>query len=256
MTAAIALAAFSALAAAVVTAARFRIAIGIMLCRRRAPSPHAGLLDVNELVEIGRGTRRVCYRVGATGYCAKFYYPPEQCTAERGMQKSIQREIRRRRFSGLRSSSCEEVYVYNELRRGLPRDVSRRLPDVCERVFHPQWGWGVLETYYTNPDGTAIIPYEDEIRRQTPEVRRRIYVAAKALLGEMIRAGALFYEPGNFHVLFGEDGSLDLRIVDFEPSSKTAVPLEAVWPWFRRRKLARKAARYLRHIREFYQIAD
>jgi len=52
----------------------------------------------------------------------------------------------------------------------------------------------------------------------------------------------------------GEDGSVDLKIVDFEPSSKTLIPVEAVWPWFRRRKLARKADRYLRHIREKYGV--
>ena len=33
-----------------------------------------------------------------------------------------------------------------------------------------------------------------------------------------------------------------------------AIPLEAIWPWFRRMKLRRKAKRYLKHIRETYGI--
>lgn len=75
------------------------------------------------------------------------------------------------------------------------------LPPVCERVFHPEYGWGVLETYYTNPDG-----------------------------------------------------GIETKIIDFEPESKMAIPLEAIWPWFRRMKLRRKAKRYLKHIRETYGI--
>ena len=31
-------------------------------------------------------------------------------------------------------------------------------------------------------------------------------------------------------------------------------PLEAIWPWYRRMKLRRKAKRYLKHIRETYDI--
>ena len=212
------------------------------------------LVVENELVEIGRGTRRVAYKVGETGCCAKFYYPEEQCVESRKMQKSIQRDVRWRRFNKWRNTSCEEVYIYNSLRHRMPSSIRRRMPEVCERVFHPKWGWGVIETYYTNPDGTAIIPYEFEIRRQGPETREVIYAQARALLDELIAASAPFYEPGNFHVLMGEDGTVDLKIVDFEPSSKTLIPVEAVWPWFRRRKLARKADRYLRHIREKYGV--
>lgn len=220
----------------------------------RRVSPLNRLVFENELVEIGRGTRRVCYRVGDTGYCVKFYYPKEQCIEALKMQKSIQRDVKWRRFNKRRNASCEEVYVYNAFRHSIPKDLRRRLPAVCERVFHPEWGWGVLETYYTNPDGTAILPYEDEIKRQTPEVREAIYAAACSLLAELVGIGARFYEPGNLHVHFASDGSFELKIVDFEPYSKTAIPIESVWPWYRRRKLVRKARRYLAHIRSAYGV--
>ncbi|MBQ6138016.1 MAG: phosphotransferase [Kiritimatiellae bacterium] len=221
---------------------------------RRVPSEHEHLLSEHRLVRVGwGGTRRNCYRIGDTGFCVKFYKPPEDCGAG-GMKRSIRREIARRRFDKFRNSSSQEVHIYNKLRHAMPASVRERLPPVCERVFHPEYGWGVLETYYENPDGTAVIPYEFEIARQTPERREEIYAQASELLDVLVSCSATFYEPGNFHVLLGADGSVETKIVDFEPTSKSAIPLEAFWPWYRRRKLARKAERYLAHIREKYGV--
>ena len=218
-------------------------------------SPLNRLVEAGPLEEIGRGTRRVAYKVGDTGYCVKFYYPQEQCIEALKMQKSIQRDVRWRRFNKLRNASCEEVYVYNRFRHSMPEEIRARMPPVCERVFHPVWGWGVIETYYTNPDGTAILPYENEMKRQRdPETKREIYRQARDFLLVLIRHAALFHEPGNLHVLKHGDGSIELKLIDFEPESKTAIPLEMFWPWFRRRKLARKATRYLAHIRRAYGV--
>ena len=225
---------------------------------RRTPlrqSPLAALLQEHELVEIGRGTRRVAYRVGDTGYCAKFYYPQEQCTEALKMQKSIQRDVKWRRFNKARNASSEEVHVYNLFRHAMPEEIRAKMPSVCERVFHPVWGWGILETYYTNPDGTAIVPYEGEIARQTdPAIKAEIYRQARDLLLVLAAHRAHFYEPGNFHVQLGKDGSVALKLIDFEPEPKTAFPLETLVPALRTRKLKRKAKRYLTHIRTRYHV--
>lgn len=217
------------------------------------PSKHTHLISENPLVEVGRGSRRVCYKIGDTGFCAKFYIPPEECTGEE-MKRSIRRDIARRRFNKFKNSCSQEVHVWAKFRHRMPKEIIEAMPPVMERVYHPEWGWGVLETYYTNPDGTAIIPYEYEIMRQTPENREVIYAEAKRFLDMLIAQSAFFYEPGNLHVLIAPDGTLSLRIVDFEPSPKTAIPLELVWPWLRRRKLMRKSERYLRHIRDKYAV--
>lgn len=222
----------------------------------RRVSPLNRLILENELVEIGRGTRRIAYRVGDTGYCAKFYYPKEQCIKALKMQKSIQRDVKWRRFNKARNSSSREVYVYNLFRHSMPPDIRARLPEVCERVYHETWGWGVIETYYTNPDGTAILPYHREIARQTPAVRERIYALARDALEKIIAAGALFYEPGNLHVLIRPDGAIELKLIDFEPESKTAIPLEMYFTCFRRHKLTRKARRFLARLRAKYNIRD
>ena len=222
---------------------------------RRVPSPHEYLLQKMEWERVGwGGTRRNCYKLGDSGFCVKFYKPPEECVPGR-MKKSIRRDIGWRRFNKSRNSSSREVHLYNTLRHKMPETIRKCLPPVCERVFHPEYGWGVLETYYTNPDGTAIIPYEFEIARQRSMANRvEIYRQAKTLLEILISCSATFYEPGNFHTLIRPDGGIETKIIDFEPESKMAIPLEAIWPWFRRMKLRRKAKRYLKHIRETYGI--
>ena len=216
----------------------------------RRTGPHNDLVFQHPLIEVGRGTRRVAYKLGDTGYCVKFYRPPQE-----KMKKAVRRDVGWRRFNKFRNSCSEEVHVYNMFRHDMPQEIRSRMPELCERVFHPEWGWGILETYYTNPDGTAIIPYDKELRRQTdPAIKREIYRQARDMLLALIREAALFHEPGNLHVLFLKDGSLQLRLVDFEPESKTAIPLELFWPWYRRCKLRRKATRFLQYIREHFDI--
>lgn len=218
------------------------------------PSPHAHLVFEHDLVEVGHGSRRTCYRVGETGFCVKFYKRPEQCVKGK-MKRSVRRDIAWRRFSKARNSSSREVYVYELFRHSLPQSIRAKLPPVVERVYHPIFGWGILETYYTNPDGTAIIPYEYEIKRQTSEENKReIYIQARDLLLEMIDASAFFYEPGNFHTLFTADGRIETKIIDFEPESKMLIPVEVFSAAYRRWKLRRKAKRYLKHIRETYSV--
>ena len=206
------------------------------------------------------GTRRVCYRIGDTGFCVKFYKTDELCVKEVRRKKKcagVLREIRARRFDIRRNSSSREVEVYEKFWMRQSAAIREKLPPVVERVFHPELGWGILETYYTNPDGTAIIPYEFEIKRQeSMEKRREIYDQAKAFLEELAKVAAPFYEPGNFHTLIRPDGGIETRLIDFEPISKMAIPLVKFWPWFRRLTIRRKARHYLKHIRETYGIAE
>lgn len=221
------------------------------------PSPHAHLLAEHPLVRVGwGGTRRNCYRIGETGYCVKFYKSPEDYPRE-NVKPAIRREIEARRFSLEDNSSSAEVACHAAFWMRQDEEIRARLPPVVERVFDPCRGWGILENYYTNPDGTAIIPYEFEIARQpSADVRSEIYLRARKLLEKLAASEAPFYEPGNFHVLVRPDGSVELKIVDFEPMSKMAIPLEAIFPWFRRCKLRRKARRYLKDLRERYGLPE
>ena len=173
------------------------------------------------------------------------------------MKPSIRRDILRRRFSFERNSSSAEVLCHERFWMKQSDAIRSKLPPVVERVFHPKWGWGILETYYTNPDGTAIIPYEFEIKRQTSvERRREIYDQAKTFLEELAKVAAPFYEPGNFHTLVRPDGGIETKLVDFEPISKLAIPFVKFCPWLRRLTIRSKAQKYLKRIREKYGIAE
>lgn len=221
---------------------------------RHVPSPHEHLLEEKAWELVGSGSRRNCYKLGDSGFCVKFYKAPGNC--EKGkMKRSVRWEIAVRRLNKFQNSCSREVHLYNSLRHSLPEQVRQALPEVCERVYHPTLGWGILETYYTNPDGTAIIPYEYEIaRQQSKSNKTEIYRQARAMLDVLISCSATFYEPGNFHTLIRPDGGIETKIVDFEVEAKTLIPLEVVWPWYRRQKLGRKAERYLKHIRDAYGV--
>lgn len=225
------------------------------------PSPHEHLLREQPWERVGKGgSRRVCYKLGDSGFCVKFYKPEAWCEVEQKRKRKcacIQREIRERRFDVRRNSSSLEVDAYENFWMRQPPAIREKLPPVVERVFDEKLGWGILETYYANPDGTAIIPYENEIARQeSPSVRREIYCQAKSFLEELAKVAAPFYEPGNFHTLLRPDGGIETKLIDFEPISKMAIPLVQFWPWLRRLTLRRKARHYLKHIREKYGITE
>lgn len=200
------------------------------------------------------GVRRVCYKIGETGFCVKFYKTKDIFETQRSPRAKIMRECEAKRFDLKRNNSAQEVRVYERYMRTMPKSVTSKLPEVVELVFDPEWGYGILETYYTNPDGTAIIPYEFEIARQTPENREIIYAQAKELLDVLAANRAFFFEPGNFHNLIHADGTIETKIVDFEPTSKLLIKLDRVWPWWRGWILRSKAKKYLKHIRETYGV--
>ena len=239
--------------------ARWRAADSKVAAAQYVPPPHAHLIAEHPLVRVGwGGTRRVCYRIGDTGFCVKFYKTDELCVKEVERKKKcagILHEIRTRRFDIRRNSSSREVEVYEKFWMRQSSAIREKLPPVVERVFDEKLGWGILETCYTNPDGTAIIPYEFEIARQeSMEKRREIYDQAKAFLEELAKVAAPFYEPGNFHTLIRPDGGIETKLIDFEPISKMAIPLVKFCPWLRRLTIRRKAQKYLKHIRETYGI--
>ena len=224
---------------------------------RRVPSPHEYLLKECSWEQIGfPGSRRICYKLGDSGFCVKFYKPPEECVSVK-MKKSIRRDISRRRHDKYRNSCSQEVHIWNRLRHSMPSEIRELLPQVMERVYHPLMGWGVLETLYLNPDGSGIIPLEWTVQhRHDRELALWAYRKIRHYLKLLIDQSAPFYEASNFFAWIQRDGSILVRIIDFEPDSKTLVPLEKIWPWYRRRKVRRNAIRYLRHWRERFGIQE
>ena len=91
-------------------------------------------------------------------------------------------------------------------------------------------------------------------RQQDEQAKAFIYTKVRDLLNELIARAARFHEPGNFHVLNRPDGSLELKMIDFEPDSKTLIPIESYLACWRRMKLRRKAKRFLAQLRSKYGI--
>ena len=186
-----------------------------------------------ESAEIGRGSRRVCTRIPGTGLCLKRYRDDDEVGA------TVRREIARGRFDR-RLNTCAQEYDYlQELKRILPADVLSVFPETFELREDPKMGWHLVESLVLNGDGSV------------PERFSRTYRGASEA------AAAKFFDPQNVIVQWPgrpqEGVEFRLRIVDFEPATRTLLPVDSLSPSLRRRKLRRRVERYLRqHVFERY----
>lgn len=206
---------------------------------------------------IGEGSRRACYRLGKTGLCVKFYRRPEDCVAPK-MKPSVIRELRRRRFNRRANVCAQEVDLLARLGPKLPPVVREMLPETMELVKHPLWGWGSVQPYLTNPDGSTIIPAELEMwhHAQERDFVLRMYRCVRDCLDLIVPSALPFYEASNLFVWWQADGSMKLKIIDFEPTSKTLISPERFCPWLRRRMMRRKADDYLAYLRMAFKIKE
>lgn len=196
-----------------------------------------------ESAEIGRGSRRVCTRIPGTNLCLKRYRDDDEVGA------TVRREIARGRFDR-RLNTCAQEYDYlQELKRILPSDVLSVFPETFELHEDPKMGWHLVESLVLNGDGSVPERFSRTYRGASAAVRPRLYAAFRNLMHAFESAAACFYDPQNVIVQWpgrpyeGED--FRLRIVDFEPTSRTLLPVDLLCPLMRRRKLRRRVARYL-----------
>ena len=196
-----------------------------------------------ESAEIGRGSRRVCTRIPGTNLCLKRYRDDD------GVGATVRREIARGRFDR-RLNTCAQEYDYlQELKRILPSDVLSVFPETFELHEDPKMGWHLVESLVLNGDGSVPERFSRTYRGASAAVRPRLYAAFRNLMHAFESAAACFYDPQNVIVQWpgrpyeGED--FLLRIVDFEPASRTLLPIGLSCPSMRRRKLRRRVARYL-----------
>lgn len=221
----------------------------------RHVSPHEHLLREQDLVEIGRGARRVCYRIGETGFCVKFLRDPKDADSDRKLGWRFRVMLKTARFDRRRNVNCLEAEAMMRYRREAGPHVSAAFPEVVEVVFDEQRGYGVLMSLLANADGSKIIRVEYEMKkRRDPVFSAACCRQLKELFNELIAISAPFFEPANVQIQFLSDGSTRLRLIDFEPVDKKLIPIAEVVPFVRRKNLQRKTARYLRGLREKYGI--
>lgn len=206
-----------------------------------------------DLVRIGDGSRRICYRIPGTGLCVKCYRSdaeldarmrPDGSIETHRLKASVLREISKCRCSDKANTSCQEWRYHQELRQILPPNLLGAFPDVLERVFVPSRGWCLVENEIANADGSAPRSLLSAFRDADPEGRRRLLSRFDDLMAGLCDFAVRFYDPQNVLVQEGENGEERLRIVDFEPATRTLIPVDSLCPECVRMKFRRRVARY------------
>lgn len=212
------------------------------------------LFRAGSLKRLGMGARRACYAIPDTGLCVKCYRSDEEIALGKHvgyepfkpLKGAVVREIRRNRFSETGNTSCQEWCYYQRLKPRLPPELMAVFPKTLERVLVPSRGWCLVEERVTNADGSSVRAFH-QVWATAPAADRPLLLKRLETLTEgLIRHAVRFYDPHNILVQTDADGSLRLRITDFEPASRTLVALDSLAPALVRLKLRRRFARYRR----------
>jgi len=217
----------------------------------------ADLFASGRLERIGIGSRRACFRVPGGAYCVKGYRSEEEIALGRhvglvpGKSKplgaAVVREIRRCRFSDRGNTSCQEWRYYEALRRRLPAELMAVFPGTLERVLVPGRGWCLVEEMVLNADGTPVQNLFKVFRGTADPARRAALLRAlDDLQAQLERHAVRFYDPQNVMVQELADGGFRLRVVDFEPASRTLLAVDRLGAWVVRLKVRRRFRRFRR----------
>ena len=194
------------------------------------------------MTEIGKGSRRVCFRLLDSQFCVKRYRD------DGDVGDTVRKERERCRFDRRRNTCAQEYDYIRSLETMLPPEVFAVFPEKMELKEDPVHGWYLVESIVLNGDGSMPERFSRTCRAANAEMRRRLLAAFRNLAHAFEAAAVRFYDPQNVLVQWkGKpfEGDFRLRIVDFEPASRAFLPIDLVCPAFRRMKLRRRVGRYL-----------
>jgi len=203
------------------------------------PSSLEQRLDRGELKFLGSGSRRECYEIPGTGLCLKCYRKAEDVT-----DATVRREIIRYAHDEKRSTCCQEYRYYRELKRTLPPYVFEAFPDEMRQIHLPKRGWAVVESQICNTDGSECVRFSETYRTASKVMQQKLLQEFWLLMGSFSAYAVRFYDTQNIVVQMTANG-FRLRVVDFEPASRTLFPIDKVCPAIARGKVLRRAKRYL-----------
>ena len=201
---------------------------------------------------LGMGSRRACYAIPDTDLCVKCYRSDEEIAEGKypghhpiePLSASVVREIRKCRFDEKRNTCCQECRYWRALKRRLPGSLMAAFPSVVELVLAPSRGWCEVESLVANADGSPVVKFHEAWGRASGGERQRLLAAFERFVGELTLHAVRFYDPQNILVEKGERGAFRLRIVDFEPASRTMLSIDGLSPFFVRKKIERRIVRY------------
>jgi lipopolysaccharide biosynthesis glycosyltransferase len=128
----------------------------------------------------------------------------------------------------------------------LPDEIFSAFPQTLECVLVPSRGWCVVEERVENYDGTAPHSFCAAYRAADESGRRRLQAAFKKLFDGFINHAIRLYDPQNVVVQKISEEDFTLRILDFEPASRTFIPIDSMLPFLVRKKTARRVRRWLK----------
>lgn len=210
------------------------------------------------LLRLGIGSRRACYALPGTELCLKGYRSEEEIALGKHVEgrpfkplaPAVIREIRRNRFSDEGNTSCQEWCYYNALHDSLPAELMAIFPEFLERVLLPSRGWCLVENMIRNADGSPVKKFHVAYRAIADgSVRAEMLSRLRGLEDELVRYGVRFYDPQNVMVQWLANGAFRLRIIDFEPASRTMVSPDNWCTALVRLKVRRRFARYRRLVK-------
>ena len=218
------------------------------------------LLKDGGLERLGMGSRRACYRLPGSSLCVKCYRSDEEIAEGKypgqepatPLSPSTVKEIHLCRFDEKRNTCCKEYEYWKELRGRLPRELADVFPSTMEKLLLPSRGWCVVEELVADADGSPARLFADAWNESTDDsAKSRLLDGFRRLADGLVRHAVRFFDPQNVLTQMGEDGKMRMRITDFEPASRTAVPLDRLLPVLTRHKIRRRFSRYLDIFRDF-----
>ena len=210
------------------------------------------LFQEGKMARIGDGSRRVCYALPGGRLCVKSYRSENELETRMRSDGSIERhplkssvisEIRKARFDERFNTSCREYRYWKELRQRVSIEQLEAFPKTMEMVCIPSRGWCLVEELIENFDGTAIQKFLPAWRNADDDDRKKLSAALDAFENFLVRHSIRFFDPQTIMVQ-RVHGGLKLRVPDFEPVTRTLIPVEAFFPGLVRMKIRRRFARY------------
>lgn len=210
-----------------------------------------GLFRSNAIERIGMGSRRACYHLPCGRLCVKCYRSDTEISEGKysgavSLPNSVVREIIKARFDERHNTSCQEYRYWRNLREKLPEDVFAAFPQTMECMLIPSRGWSIVEERVENYDGTPPDSFCSAYRAADETGRERLLTAFKKLIDSFAIHAVRLYDPQNVVVQNVSEEDFTLRIVDFEPASRSFIPIDSMLPFLVRKKTIRRVRRWLK----------
>jgi hypothetical protein len=132
------------------------------------------------------------------------------------------------------------------LKEKLPSEIFAAFPQKMECVFVSLRGWCLVEEHLENFDGSELEDFRSVYFVADDGLKKKLLSAFLRLIEQFCVHAVRFYDPQNLLVQWISNEDFVLRIVDFEPATRTFLPVDSMLPAFIRRKTMRRVRRWLK----------